>query len=78
MKSLSKTFSEVCYVIKSVRDVVIPPAILIVCFAIFHVQLRHGLMLWRRDMGSAGIFKQQKKFMKIISGIGNRLLVGRY
>jgi len=66
MKSLSSKLSEVCYIIKYLHDVLIPPAIVIICLAICHVQLRYGLMLWCRDRESTAIFKLQKSFMKII------------
>ena len=72
MMPLSSELSKVCYTIKFLHDILIPLAIPIICFAICHVQLKYGLMLWCRDTESAGIFKLQKRFMKVISDIGEQ------
>jgi hypothetical protein len=61
---------ELCYMIKSLKDVTSPHVIRSTYFAYIHAHLRYGLIFWGGDTNSESVFKLQKRIIRIISGVG--------
>jgi hypothetical protein len=73
IKYLSSKLSKSYYVITSLKDLRSLQVIRGKYFVYFHVHMRYGLVLWGGDPNSNGIFKLQKRVIRLISNVGRKL-----
>jgi hypothetical protein len=71
VKQLCPKLSKVCYVIKSLKEVMSPYTIrrTYSYYAHFHAFLRYVIIFWGGDNDSKNIFKLQRRVIRIISGV---------
>jgi hypothetical protein len=70
VKSVSSKFSNLCYMIKSLKDITSPDVIRSTYFAYIRAHLRYGLIFWGGDTKIKIVFKLQKRITRIISDVG--------
>jgi hypothetical protein len=69
IKHLSSKLSTSYYKINALRGITSQYILRNMYFAHFHVHLKYGLTMWGNDPESKGIFKLQKKIIRIISNV---------
>jgi hypothetical protein len=68
LNKLFQKLSKICYVIKTLKEVMSPYMIRCIYYAHFHSLVRSGIIFWGGDIENNKIFKLQKRVNRIISG----------
>jgi hypothetical protein len=69
VRSPSSKLSAFCHMIKFLQDIKSLHVIRSIYFVYFYSNLRYDLILWGGDSKSKGIFKLQKRVIRIMSGV---------
>ncbi|PNF29254.1 hypothetical protein B7P43_G10478, partial [Cryptotermes secundus] len=72
IQSLCLKLNKVCYIIKSLKDVVSFSTLRNVYFAKFQSLISYGLIFWGGECESSKILKIQKRILRLIKGVNSR------
>jgi hypothetical protein len=72
IQSLSLQLNKVCYIIKSLKDVVSPYILNNIYFAKFQSLVSYGSIFWGGEGESNKILKIQKRILRLIKGVNSR------
>jgi hypothetical protein len=64
--------SAACFAVRAVKPFVSQDTLMMICYSYFHSILNYGLIFWGNSSYSNGIFKLQKRIIRIIMGAGTR------
>jgi hypothetical protein len=69
IKHISNILNRSYYIIQSLKNNISITTLRSIYFAIFHSQLRYGIIFWGSDTQSTKVFKLQKKVVRLICNI---------
>jgi hypothetical protein len=72
LNKLCQKLSKMCYVIKTLKEVMSPYMIRYIYYAHFHSLLRYGIIFWGGDIVNNKKIKLQKRVIRIISGTSTK------
>ena len=70
---LSSKLNSACYVIRSLKSVISTKNLRTICFSYVHSLIAYGILFWGNLLYSNNIFKVQKRAIRIIMNVDNRV-----
>jgi hypothetical protein len=68
------TVSSVCYLVRVMYPYSNKTTLKMIYFAYFHAVMEYGVILWGNSAESKGVFQQQERIIRIMTGSSSRII----